>query len=541
MAYFNNLDYIIVGAGSAGCVLANRLTENPSCNVLLVEAGAAKQPINVKIPAAYSKLHFSDQNWNFFTAPQKKVNNRRMYQPRGKLMGGSSAVNCMAYIRGNAEDYNDWLKWGNKGWGYQDILPYFKKSEQNRNIENKFHGISGPLSVSYSRYETPLTKAFIEANDEVGIAYNPDFNGKNQDGAGKFQFTIKDGERHSTYESFVKPFLNRSNLHIASNVFVSGLIWDKDKVTGIEVCINGNNQRKEIIKAPEVILCTGAFQSPQILMLAGIGDKDYLKEKGIVARLHLKGVGKNLSDHLFVNMNVLCNQRITYNNVERFPWVIPNLFKYLMSKSGPLAASPLAGCSFLRTLPDLDRPDIQFHFAPVAGTDIHDYPALPKEEGFTILPTLLKPKSRGFVGLNSLNPSDSPLIDPQYLSDEGGEDLKTLLRGLKWAEALLLSNSFEPFRKNNQLNFPGIFKNDEERVEHILKTCETVYHPCGTCKMGIDEEAVVSPLTMRVIGIKGLRVVDASVIPEVISGNTNAPVIAVAEKAADLIKYGDVD
>lgn len=536
MASSNMLDFIIVGAGSAGCVLANRLSENPSCNVLLVEAGSSVQPMNVKIPAAYSKLHFSSHNWNFHTVPQKMLNNRKMYQPRGKLMGGSSAVNCMAYIRGNAEDYNDWQKWGNIGWSYKDLLPYFKKSEKNRNFENEYHGVNGPLSVSYNRYETPLTKAFIEANEEMGIAHNLDFNGEVQDGAGKFQFTIKDGVRHSTYESFVKPILNRPNLRILSNVLVSGLSWEKDSVVGIEILTGSSNQIKEEIKANEVILSAGAFQSPQIMMLSGIGEKDYLKDKGISCRLDLKGVGKNLSDHLFVNLNVLCNQRITYNNVERIPWVIPNIIKYLFFKSGPLSASPLAACSFLRTLPELDRPDLQFHFAPVAGFDIHDYPSLPKDEGFTILPTLLKPKSRGFVGLQSLNPHDAPLIDPQYLSDARGEDLKTLLRGVKWAEAMLLSNAFEPFRKGNTLNNPGIFNNDEERIEHILNTCETVYHPCGTCKMGMDQDAVVSPFSLKVNGVKGLRVVDASVIPEVTSGNTNAPVIAMAEKASDLIK-----
>jgi len=272
-------------------------------------------------------------------------------------------------------------------------------------------------------------------------------------------------------------------------------------------------------------------------MLSGIGHPDYLKEKGIDGRVPLSGVGKNLSDHLFVNLSVLCNQRISYNHAEQFPWVIPNLLRYLFALKGPLSSSPLAACSFLKTDPDAAGPDLQFHFAPASGSDLHDKTKLDKEDGFTILPTLLKPRSRGYVGLHSADPFDPPLIDPCYLSDPQGKDLETLLKGVKWAEALLLSTAFAPFRKSNSLNFPGAFTDDNQRKRHILETCETVYHPCGTCRMGLDSEAVVSPKNLQVHGLEGLHVVDASVFPEVTSGNTNAPVIAVAEKAADLIRY----
>ncbi len=522
-------DYIIVGAGSAGCVLANRLSANPQNQVLLLEAGGKDRKMEIHIPAAYSKLHHTDVNWNFFTEPQPFVRNRRLYQPRGKALGGSSSINCMAYVRGNREDYNDWERWGNTGWGYDDLLPYFKKSEHNEQFHDLYHGQNGPLNVTQNRYVTPLANAFVAACGERGIPANPDFNGVTQDGAGRFQFTIKNARRHSTAAAFLKPILDRRNLHVFTNALTHRVVLDGQRVTGVEVTTRPGGPVEFIPARKEVILAAGAFQSPQLLLLSGIGPADHLDDLGLPVRHALPGVGENLQDHLFVNMNVLCNQRITYNNAET-PY---NLLKYLLFRQGPFAASPLEACAFVRTLPGLDRPDIQFHFAPVMGYDMHDYPSLPKTEGFTILPTLLKPKSRGWVRLRSANPLDAPLIQPNYLADPA--DLDTLLRGFKLTRAVLLSDAFAPFRSENRLNYPADAETDEQIIEHILNTVETVYHPVGTCKMGTDDRAVVEPGSLKVRGLDGLRVADASVMPSVTSGNTNAPVIAIAEKAADLI------
>ena len=526
-------DYIIIGAGSAGCVLANRLSENPKIQVVLMEAGGDDRKLEIQIPAAYSALNYTKVNWNFYTETQPYVNHRQMYQPRGKALGGSSAINCMAYIRGNREDYNDWERWGNKGWNYQAMLPYFKKSEDNQQFQNEFHGRGGLLNVAHNQYITPLAEAFVQANIQNGIPENLDFNGSTQEGAGKFQFTIKDGKRVSTAAAFIKPVLNRPNLKVVTRAYITKLLYKNDAVVGVEYLQEKSKNTERLEVAKEVILSAGAFQSPQILMLSGIGDADYLQLFGIDCRLDLKGVGQNLSDHLFVNMNVLGSLKNTsYNTVLNFK----NVLKYFIQKKGPLTSSPLEACSFVRTKEGLDRPDIQFHFSPAWGYDIHDFDGRPKSEGFTILPTLLKPKSRGFIGLHSNNPLDAPLIDPQYFSNP--EDMETLLRGVKKAKEVLLSEAFDHLRIGKQLNFPAKSDTDEELIEHIKNACETVYHPCGTCKMGIDEMAVVSPEGLKVRGIEGLRVVDASVIPEVIAGNTNAPVIAVAEKAADLILNG---
>jgi choline dehydrogenase len=540
-------DIIIVGAGSSGCVLAKRFTDK-YLKVLLIEAGGKDTNMNIHIPAAYSKLHYSKDNWNFYTEPQKHVKNRRMYQPRGKTLGGSSSVNCMAYIRGNALDYYDWAHRGlcKRDWEYEKMLPYFKRSEHNEQFDNEFHGQGGLLNVTHNRNVTPLADAFVEANVECGIPANPDFNGAMQDGAGKFQFTIKDAKRQSTATAFLLPAMESAkekwnNLTIATNTIVKCLLFEGERVVGVEVIKSEFGTTEKVYCEREVVLCAGAFQTPQILMLSGIGDGYYLKGFGIDSRVELKGVGENLQDHLFTNMNVLCNQRVSYNNAERFPWIIPNAFNYFALKKGPLSSSPLEACSFYRSQEGLDRPDIQFHFAPVMGTDIHDYPGLPKTEGFTILPTLLRPNSSGHVGLHSNKATDAPLINPDYFSDPQGEDIQTMLRGVKKAREILLSDAFAPFRKENELNFPRNAQTDEELIEHILNTCETVYHPVGTCKMGLDSMSVVHPYHLKVYGTQGLRIADASLMPSITSGNTNAPVIAIAEKAFEYIMYRQDD
>jgi choline dehydrogenase len=522
-------DYIIVGAGSAGCVLANRLSANPLNQVLLLEAGGNGRKFEIQVPAGYAKLHHSEVNWNFYTEPQPHVRNRRIYQPRGKALGGSSAVNCMAYVRGNREDYNDWERLGNPGWGYDDLLPYFRKSEHNEQFQNRFHGQNGPLNVTHNRYVTPLARAFVAACGERGIPANEDFNGATQDGAGLFQFTIKNARRHSTAGAFLKPILHRRNLRVLTHAHTQRVVLDGTRVTGVEIARKPGGPVEFIAAKKDVILSAGSFQSPQLLLLSGIGPEAHLRELKLPVRHELPGVGENLQDHLFANINVLCNQRITYNNAET-PY---NILKYLLFRQGPFAASPLEACAFVRTLPGLDRPDLQFHFAPVMGYDLHDYSSLPKTEGFTILPTLLKPKSRGWVRLRSADPFEAPTIQPNYFSDP--DDLQTLVRGFKLARDIVLSDAFAPYRSENRLNYPVEATTDEQIIDHILDTCECVYHPVGTCKMGVDAMAVVDPDGLRVRGLEGLRVADASIMPTVISGNTNAPVIAIAEKAAAMV------
>jgi len=525
-------DYIIIGSGSAGCVLANRLSENPLNKVLLLEAGGPDKKKEISIPAAYGNLHRSEVDWGFSTEPQKYVNNRRIYLPRGKTLGGSSSTNAMVYVRGNKEDYDEWAAAGNKGWGYQDVLPYFKKSEHNEDITNSYHGHDGLLNVTFAKYfQTPYARAFVEACKECGIPENNDYNGERQEGAGLFQFTIKSGKRHSAATAFLKPAFGRANLSVRTQSPVKKILIENDKAIGVEY-LRGTASEK-VYASKEVILSAGAFQSPQLLMLSGIGDAEELNKHGITLKKELPGVGKNLQDHLFIVVSSLASQQQGFNHHLKPLNQVIDLAKYLLTNKGALSCSPLEAVAFLK-VNGAARVNLQFHFAPLHigndyKSDVYNPKTYPTVDGYSSMPTLLKPKSRGYVGLRSAHPLDAPVIQPNFLSAD--EDLHTLVAGCKKALEILNAAAFGPYRKS--INAP-VDQSDEGIIEHIRKLVETIYHPVGTCKMGNDSMAVVNS-NLQVYGIEGLRVVDASAMPTIVSGNTNAATIMIAEKASDMI------
>lgn len=527
-----NYDFIVIGAGSAGCVLANRLSENPAHRVLLLEAGGRNNSMKLKIPAAYGSLHRSPVDWGFSTEPQKNLDMRKLYLPRGKVLGGSSSTNAMIYIRGNAADYDRWEALGNKGWAYADVLPYFKRSEHNEAIENEYHGKNGLLRVAYPRFQTPFAKAFVEACVETGIKENRDHNGQDQEGAGIFQFTIKNGMRHSAADAFLKPALTRPNLQVITRALVHRILIKNDKAIGVEYSIGKSNAR-QAYSEKEVILSAGSLQSPQLLMLSGIGGKEELKPLGIEVKKDLPGVGKNLQDHLFFPVSGLARQQVGFNHLLK-PWrQALELAKYAFTHRGPLTCSPIEAGAFLKVKGE-ETVNMQFHFTPThIGGDYSVDPYKPKTyptyDGYTLLPSLLKPKSRGDLRLRTSDPFDYPKIQPNFLDDES--DLSTLVAGGKKAIEVMQSEALAPLHHS----FVTPTDHSEDGLAaHIRRSAETIYHPVGTCKMGTDTEAVVNE-SLQVHGIEGLRVVDASVMPEIISGNTNAAVMMIAEKASDMI------
>lgn len=534
-----NYDFIVVGAGSAGCVLANRLSADPSVSVLLLEAGGPDKKMEIHIPAAYSKLNGTAVDWAFWTEPQEALNGKRMYLPRGKTLGGSSSTNAMAYVRGNREDYNDWARQGNTGWGFEDVLPYFIRSEHNEQadrLDGGYHGTAGPLNITYAQqFLTPLAPAFLAACGEVGIPRSRDYNGARQEGAGLFQFTIKDGKRHSTATAFLKPAMGRPNLKVITHALTKRIILKNDRAVGVEF-ITGKNTTQTATATREVILSAGSFQSPQLLMLSGIGPKDELTRQGIDVKHELAGVGQNLQDHLFTGVSALCSQRGSTTNFHLSPWrQAIALGQYFTGKKGPFTISPLEANAFLNLLDPTGRVDLQFHFAPVHmgddyQTDLYDLATYPRTDGYTLLPTLLRPESRGYVGLRSDNVADAPVIQPNFLTTD--KDRQTLIQGLRRATEVMEADAFGPYRQRIQT--PVDRTSDDGLWAHILQQLETVYHPVGTCKMGTDEMAVVDS-NLRVRGVEGLRVVDASIMPTVVSGNTNAACIMIGEKGADLI------
>jgi len=522
------VDYIIVGAGSAGCVLANRLSEERATSVLLLEAGGPDKQREIHIPAAFSKLFKGPCDWALYTEEQPHLHNRRLYWPRGKVVGGSSSINAMLYIRGNRQDYDAWHDLGNKGWNFSGVLPYFKKGQHQERGASEYHGTGGPLNVADLRTVNPVARAFVEAATDVGLPFNPDFNGAEQLGVGYYQVTQRRGKRHSTAAAYLKPALDRPNLTVRTDAQVTRLVFDQKRVVGVRYARNGHVQEAGAEKG--VILCGGAIHSPHLLLLSGIGPADHLRDLRIPVVADLTGVGRNLQDHLSVGLNYACKLPVSLANAER----LGNLLRYLLFRRGPLTSSVAESGGFVQTDPGLSAPDVQFHFAPVYYVD-HGA-TRPDGHGFSLGPTLLQPQSRGSISLGPSSVGDPlPRIQPNYLASDA--DLRALIQGVKLARRILQAKPFDAFRGEEVT--PGAqVQSDEDIAEFIRAKAETIYHPVGTCKMGNDPMAVVDS-HLRVHGVEGLRVVDASVMPNIVRGNTNAPTIMIAEKAADLIKHAN--
>jgi choline dehydrogenase len=521
-------DYIIVGSGSAGSVLANRLSANPAVKVLLVEAGGSDRSLFVRMPAGIAKIG-PKSNWGYDTAPQPTMAGRRMYWPRGKLLGGSSSINAMVYIRGQAADYDLWRQLGNAGWSYADVLPFFVKAERNERLHDQFHGSGGPLNVAERPYTNVLSRVFLEAAQQIGIALNPDFNGAVQAGCGLFRVTQKNGERWSAASAYLRPAAARTNLTIRTAAQATRILIEHGRAVGIEY--ERGRSRHTARAAQEVLVAGGAINSPQLLMLSGVGPAAELRAAGVSPVLDLPGVGKNLQDHLNVNIIQRTTRPVTLDGKGAGLASIAVALEFLMFKTGPGTSNVAEAGAFVASRLGAATPDIQYHFIPAQV--VNHARTILDGHGVTLHACCLRPESRGEIRLASADPLAAPVIDPRYLASD--YDRKILIDGIRRGREILAAAAFKPWLGEERL--PGAASQSDADIDAFIRaTAETEYHPVGTCKMGSDPMAVVDE-QLRVRGIERLRVIDASIMPTIVSGNTNAPTIMIAEKAAEMVLH----
>jgi choline dehydrogenase len=523
-------DFVVVGAGSAGCVVAARLSEDPGTRVILIEAGGADTNRWIHIPLGFGKT-FADPsvNWCYETEPDAGAAGRKIYWPRGKVLGGSSSINGMVYIRGQAEDFDHWAQLGNRGWSHADVLPYFRRAEDQQSIRDEFHGTGGPLAVSDVPDHHPICEAFIEGAMALGHPRNDDFNGATQDGAGYHQTTTRNGKRCSTAVGYLHPAMMRPNLRVITEAYSENLTFSGKQATGVTFRRHGEVWTAQANS--EVVLCGGAINSPQLMLLSGIGPAAHLGEMGIPVVHALAGVGQNLQDHYSAPIKLKSKLPITINDV-----MLSNLkkvqhgLKYYLFRNGALAQISSPAALFVRTRPELASPDVKISISPFSADRPQD--GLHKFSGFTSIAYQLRPESRGEIRLKSANPADAPAMIPNYLSDE--IDQRAIVAGLKTSREILAGPSLAPYVESEFQPGPSV-QTDDELLAYARQRGGTVYHPTSTCTMGAGPMAVVGA-DLRVHGIGGLRIADASVMPTLVSGNTNAATIMIGEKCADLVR-----